>query len=385
MKLTRSGNTTSGQATANSNKEVITYYNDKEQPKQEFTKRNKKYITTRQNETILNISQQMVGIGKGDDYVQLDIEGNYTTKDLISKSTYLTINKKPSELEFLNNFNEDALRSNLENIYKNIDQSTAKLLDIFICKLVERGNIDANNTAIAIDVKEYATILNGGNEPTRSQINKAREKIKRGMDALKYISYTYKKGKTSHLNISLYGGTDAIHNGKVMFRFNPDFIRLNFYTQGYLNVVPLSVLSLDEGRTPHAYLMAKKLLSLRRNNRGNHYRETTFKVKTLLDFVISLPHYRNDKGKVICKHPNQQIITPFENTLNALEQTGVLKWHYDKDYIDKQADASYKLTFEDFEQASIIIEWNKEFEEQDKSIIEGRKNHEQKKLNKGKK
>ena len=337
-------------------------------------------MITRQNETLVNISQQLVGVNKS--YVQLDFDGNYTTKDLISKSTYLTINKKPivQDLQFLDNFKEAELKENLENIYKTIDQSTAKLLDIFIAKLVEQGNIDASHSTISIDVKEYAKILNGGNEPTRSQVNKAREKIKRGVEALKYISYSYKKGTTNHLNVSIYGGTEAINNGKVFFKFNSDFIALNFYTQGYLNVVPISVLSLNENNNPHAYLMAKKMLSLRRNNRGDKYRETTFKVKTLYDYVISLPRYKNSEGKIVCKNPTDRIIKPFEDTLDALSNTNIFKWQYDKEYTDKTADANYKLAFEDFENASIIVEWNKDFDEQDKSIIEGRKEHEQKKL-----
>lgn len=342
--------------------------------------KNPRYMITRQNETLVNISQQLVGVNKS--YVQLDFDGNYTTKDLISKSTYLTINKKPivQDLQFLDNFKEAELKENLENIYKTIDQSTAKLLDIFIAKLVEQGNIDASHSTISIDVKEYAKILNGGNEPTRSQVNKAREKIKRGVEALKYISYSYKKGTTNHLNVSIYGGTEAINNGKVFFKFNSDFIALNFYTQGYLNVVPISVLSLNENNNPHAYLMAKKMLSLRRNNRGDKYRETTFKVKTLYDYVISLPRYKNSEGKIVCKNPTDRIIKPFEDTLDALSNTNIFKWQYDKEYTDKTADANYKLAFEDFENASIIVEWNKDFDEQDKSIIEGRKEHEQKKL-----
>ena len=122
------------------------------------------------------------------------------------------------------------------------------------------------------------------------------------------------------------------------------------------------------------------MLSLRRNNRGDNYRETTFKVKTLYDYVISLPRYRDENGKTICKSPSQRIITPFEDTLNALEQTGLFKWHYDSEYINKLENADYRPTFEDFEKASIIVEWNKEFNEQDKSIIEGRKEHKQKQL-----
>ncbi len=354
----------------------------KEEYTEEIEQRSKnKYIITKQNEPLLNISQQMIGISKGEEFVQIDLEGNYTTEHKISQNAYIKLYKKPNGLDFLNNYNEDDLKANLENIYKSIDQSTAKLLDIFIYKLTEQGNLDENHTTISIDIKEYAQLLNGGQEPTRSQINNAREKIKKGVDALKYISYTYKKGKTSHLNIALYGGTDAIHNGKVHFKFNSDFIRLNFYTKGYLNVVPLSILSLNELYNPHAYLTAKKILSLRRNNRGDIYRETHFKVKTLLDFVISLPRYRDAKtNQIICRQPTQKIVEPFEKTLDAIENTGIFKWHYDSDYIDKQSNPNYKFAFEDFENADIIIEWNKDFEEQDKSIIEGRKKHEQKLL-----
>lgn len=374
--MTRSGNTASGQTTANSNKEVISYNKDKKriEQEQELKERAKNLLKTKQTEALTILSQQIVGVGRGD-YMQVTIDG-YTTKGLLNPYAYITINKKPTSegLEFLDNFSEDALRTNLENIYKTIGTPTAKLLDILIYKLVQKGNSDKNNAVASITIKEYATILNDGKEPTRSQINNAREKIKIGMDALKYITYTYqKRGKLdqSHFNISLYGGTDGIYNGKAFFRFNPDFIGLSLLVKGCINVVPMSILSINEKQRPHAYLMAKKLLSLKRINRHNQHRATTFKVKTLLDYVVSLPRYRDKNGKIVCRQPKQKIIEPFEDNLRAIEDTGLLTWNYDKEYIDKLADADYTPTFEDFENATIVVTWNAEFEEIETKLIEG--------------
>ena len=71
------------------------------------------------------------------------------------------------------------------------------------------------------------------------------------------------------------------------------------------------------------------------------------------------------------------IIEPFERDLDAIANTGVLKWNYDKEYIDKQENKG-NLTFDDWLNASIKVEWCNEYNLLDASIIEGKKAHKKK-------
>lgn len=325
------------------------------------------YKPIRHNDVLNELSQAMTIFTK---YGQLDVNGNYTSQLDNKQPLALTLWEKPSGLEWLNNLKKEDLQRNLENIFNSVDQQTAKLLDVFIIKGTENG---FNNTTITLDLKEYATILNGGETPTRSQINKAREKAKEGIEALKYIAYTYKKRGTNHLNVHLYGGTDGVSNGKIIFKFNEDFFKLNFIinNSSYLGIFPIKLLSIKENRHPHAYLLSKKLWATRRINRGNKARETTIKVKTLYDYVKTLP--RAEKNNV----RRATIIEPFERDLDAIANTGVLKWNYDKEYIDKQENKG-NLTFDDWLNASIKVEWCNEYNLLDASIIEGKKAHKKK-------
>lgn len=263
------------------------------------------------------------------------------------------------------------MSKNLEKIFNSVDQQTAKLLDILIIKATENG---FNTQTIELDLKEYASILNGGEEPTRSQVNKAREKAKKGIKALKYIKYTYsKRNAKSQLNVSLYGGTDGINNGKAYFKFNDDFFKLNFYLSSdrFFAVLPIKLLSLNEKYNPHSYLIAKKIWSLRRINRGNQKRETNIKVKTLYNYVLTLPRCEKTTKR------REEIIEPFERDLNAIENTGLIKWNYNKEYNDKVA-SKKPITFEDWLEANIEIEWLEEFNLIDYSIVKGKEEHKKK-------
>ena len=335
-------------------------YIEQEQPQ----KLPPQYMKTKNNDVLNELSKEMAVFGK---YGQLDIDGNYTTQTDQKQKLALTLLEKPSGLEWLNNLNKEDLRQNLEGIFNSVDQQTAKLLDVLIIKGTENG---FNDPTITLDIKEYAEILNGGTEPTRSQINKAREKAKKGIEALKYIGYKYNKGNTKHLDIRLYGGTSIISNGKIAFKFNYDFFKLNFLLNNgsYLSILPIKLLSLNENKYPNAYLLSKKLWSLRRINRGKPSRECNFKVKTLYDYVLTLPRAETTNVR------RATIIEPFERDLDAIANTGLLKWHYGKEYIDK-LEKNEPITFEEWLNASIEVEWCDEFNLLDASIVEGKRKY----------
>ena len=196
---------------------------------------------------------------------------------------------------------------------------------------------------------------------------------------MQYIGYTYKKGKTQHLDIKLYGGTSAITNGKIIFKFNDDFFKLNFLlsNSSYLAILPIQLLSLNESRYPNAYLLAKKLWSLRRINRGKPSRETKAKVRTLYNYTLTLPRYEATNSH------SRKIIAPFERDLDAIASTGLLKWNYNKEYIDRLEKEPIQR-FEEWLNADIEVEWCDEFNKLDASITEGKKEYTAKKSKKKK-
>lgn len=328
------------------------------------TKLPSQYRRTKNSDVLNEIPKHIMAFEK---YGQMTVEGDITTQLTNNQAMSMTLFQKPSGLDYLQNLNKEDLKQNLDDVFKSVDQQTAKLLDVLIVKQTENG---FNNPTVTLDIKEYASIIFGGETPTRSQVNKAREKAKKGIKVLKYVGYTYKKGKTQHIDIKLYGGTSAITNGKIIFKFNDDFFRLNFLlnNSSYLAVLPIQLLSINEKYFPNSYLLAKKLWSLRRINRGKKTREKVVSVKTLYDYVITLPRYKDNNSR------NRTIIEPFERDLDAIENTGLLKWNYNKEYIDKLEKGSNKV-FEDWLNASIIVEWCDQFNELDASIVEGRKKH----------
>lgn len=339
----------------------------KDKFKQEQAKLTPQYKPTRNNPILNEIPKHLLAFEK---YGQARIDGNIDTHIADNQAMTMTLFQKPSGIDYLQNLNQEDLKQNLDEVFKSVDQQTAKLLDVLIVKQTENG---FNNPTISLDIKEYASIINGGTTPTRSQINKAREKAKKGINALQYVGYTYKKGKTQHLDIKLYGGTSAITNGKIIFKFNDDFFKLNFLlnNSSYLAILPIKLLSLNESRYPHAYLIAKKLWALRRINRGKPTRENTIKVKTLYDYVITLPRYKDTNSH------SRLIIAPFERDLDAIASTGLLKWNYNKEYIDK-LEKNNTQRFEEWLNASIEVEWCDEYNLLDASIVEGKKEHNKK-------
>lgn len=335
------------------------------------------YRYTRSNKELDKLAQNMTIFSK---FASIDNDGNYTTNGLLkSNDFYLTIYQNPlsnnyqNDLRYLEFMNQEDLQNNLEEVWKNIDQTTAKFVDILILKQTEQG---FTNEVTEVSLKEYATLLNGGKEPTRSQINKAREKANKSMEALKFVGYKFKPNKKStyYVEVMLYGGTRAINKGKIYFKFNRDFLNMNFAKgNSYLTILPIKLLAINEKTNPNSYLIGRKLLSLRRINKGKAIREKVFAVKTLYEYVYTLPRYNKVNYYFVKK-----IIEPFERDLDAIEKTGLLKWNYDKEYIDKLEDKNHKITFEDWLNAKIEIEWLDEFNNQDNSITAGREK--QKKL-----
>lgn len=312
-------------------------------------------------------------------YAQQTEAGNYDTRGIEKNDNFiLTLYQNPTQnnnfkdLGYLEHLNKEDLQKNLEEIWKSIDQTTAKFLDVLIIKQTETNYTD--DTTI-LSLKEYATLLNGGEEPSRSQINKARDKANKSMTALSYLGYTFKQGKHNYLDIMLYGGSKGLKNGKIYFKFNRDFLKVNFMIDNnkHLAIFPKEILSINENKHPNSYLLGRKLWSLRRNNKGKAHREKVFTVKNLYEYATTLPRYNS-----VDYDSKRRIIEPFERDLDAIAETGIFKWNYDKEYIDKQADVSYKLSFEDWLNAKIEIEWLEDFDNLDNSITTGREK--QKKL-----
>lgn len=310
-----------------------------------------KYRTMKQNQITDNISKGLA------DYKQLDLWGNATT---------LPTNKRKQEFSLtIEKFEELENQLSKELYDKNkANQSTGKLLDSFLIKMTENGFL---NPMVSIPLKEYAEMTG------KKDLKELRKRTKTDLQILKRVKFSYTPLKKTrgnnqdYINVYLFGGTEGIKNGQIIFKFNEDFFRI-FAEQKYFLTIPIEVLQSNERKNPNTYLLYKKILSHNRMNRGKK-NENIIKVKTLYEYCVTLPRY----GEVMKTNRavTQRIIEPFERDLDIIKE---FSWCYDT--------PNPPTTFDEWINTNIKITWKNELPGTD-TIIEGRKKQ-QKKIEKAK-
>lgn len=256
---------------------------------------------------------------------------------------------------------ENMLSKELYNNHK-ANQSAGKLLDGFLIKMTENG---FSSPLVTIPLKEYAELVG------KKDLKELRAKTKSDLQVLKRVKFSYtpkkktKGNNQDYMNIYLFGGTEGIKNGNIMFKFNDDFFKI-FAEQKNFLYVPIEVLQSNEKRNPNTYLLYKKIVSHKRMNAGKK-NENIIGVKTLYEYCVTLPRYEDIKesdNKV-----SQRIIEPFERDLDVIKG---FSWHYDINSEPKD--------FNEWINANIKIEWNNELPDT-ATIISGR-NKQQKAIEK---
>lgn len=194
-------------------------------------------------------------------------------------------------------------------------------------------------------LKEYSELTG------RKDMKELRKRTKADIEILKRIKIREEpRNKSSRstgegVNTYLFGGTEGIKKGNIIFKFNEDFFRIFAGQKSYL-YMPVEALQSNERKNPHTYLLYKKVISHKRINAGKT-RENKIKVKELYDFCVTLPRY--EEVMKTTRQTDKRIIEPFERDLSVIKE---FSWHYDTEEPPKD--------FKEWLSTYIIINWNNE-------------------------
>lgn len=277
-----------------------------------------------------------------------------------SATTQLDPKKKQEFTLTIENFEdlEKVLSNELYNSHK-ANQSAGKLLDSFLIKMTEQG---FTSTTATIPLKEYAELTG------KKDLKELRARTKADLQVLKRVKFSStpkrkSKNNQDYIDIYLFGGTEGIINGNIVFKFNENFFQI-FSQQRHFLYIPLEVLQSNERKNPHTYLLYKKIVSHKRMNLGKK-NENTIKVKTLYDYCVTLPRYEDVMSTD--KHIDQRIIQPFERDLDIIKE---FSWHYET--------KEPPTNFEEWKNTNIVITWHNTLPDTT-TILDGRNKHNKKK------
>ena len=169
-----------------------------------------------------------------------------------SATTNLNTKKKQEFVLTIEKFEEleNILSNELYNNHK-ANQSAGKLLDSFLIKMTENG---FSSPIASIPLKEYAEMTG------KKDLKELRNRTKSDLQVLKRVKFSYtpkkktKGNNQDYMNIYLFGGTEGIKNGNIMFKFNDDFFRI-FADQKNFLYIPTEVLQSNEKKKSNTYLL----------------------------------------------------------------------------------------------------------------------------------
>ena len=228
---------------------------------------------------------------------------------------------------------------NYADITKHIRLTAKRLFEALIIEATEGKTI---NSTVKLPLDKYMEMSGLKNKKeTRKQVNA-------DLKVLKNIRIEWrekrKKQSGSYLNIYLFGGTEGIKNGVIVFKFNTDFFNC---LKGY-NIAPLPVGILKLNRyNPNSFYFLEKI-SIHKNMNYFKTNADIIGVKTLLESTPIIPKYEDikDQGRI-----NQRIIKPFERDMDAIINP---QWHYCG---TNGAKVDPPEGYEEFEKSLIKIAW----------------------------
>lgn len=204
--------------------------------------------------------------------------------------------------------------------------STYKLLDICVIELTRqntfRGKSATVNPVVRIPINTYMELR--GVPATKPSKDKSRRIINEDLNVLNhiYLSWTEPFGKKTKTFESIKLCDSAtISSGEIIFAFSINMA--TYLTNAYLMQYPLELLKISD-RNSNIYSIGKKL-ALHNSIDNNKHKGTDniLSVKSLLHICPDIPSYESIMSTT--RHLVKRIITPFENSLNALP---FLRWNY---------------------------------------------------------
>lgn len=211
-----------------------------------------------------------------------------------------------------------------------LKQSTSKLLTLLNMEFTQNG---ATNTSIAIPLRDVADRLGMKN------INKARETIKKDLEALYNLSLEAQKkapnGKvTDFIKFRICQG-QKIENSIVYFAFTEPIAE--HLRKGNIMPVSYRLLQIESNKqkNPYAYPLGLKITQLMKMNQFNnetHKPNTTciISVSRLLEVChnYGMPTY--EELATGTRNYEKQIITPLIRDLDRLAEEKIFKWDFCK-------------------------------------------------------
>ena len=132
----------------------------------------------------------------------------------------------------------------------------------------------------------------------------------------------YKKTHWKERLIDKQGIEEAITDGGITVYFTVGIAQ--YLSQAYIMQINLQALAIDTNKFRHAYSLAIKLYAHYYQNAGK-YKHVRISVESLLKACPEMPRPEEVKSR----HYSQQIIDPFEENINALQEAGIIEeWHY---------------------------------------------------------
>ena len=195
--------------------------------------------------------------------------------------------------------------------------SALQFLDAITQELTRSG---AKSNNIRLSLSDYMNMRGLKDE------KEARKQAKADLEILYNLSVHYeekRKGKRagSFIDVRLIYRKGVIENSIICVTLTPDFFEIlkNYNIMPY----PQSLYRLRDNNTPNSYYFLRKITE---HKNMNYFKPNAdiISVETLLNSSPVMPSY--DEVSKSDRHYQSRIITPFENDMNALDET--FTWEY---------------------------------------------------------
>ena len=196
-----------------------------------------RYKPYKQNRVIDNTIRELAN------YKQLDMWDNAVSVNVSRTAVFELQIQKYTELE-------EYLSKELYNEGK-ANQSAGKLLDSLLISLAEKG---FNTPRAELSLKDYAKLTG------KKDMKELRKRTRADIEILKRVYINEeprkknKRNQYEEVHTYLFGGTEGIKNGKIIFKFNDDFFKI-FAGQKNFLYMPIEALQSNERKNTHTYLL----------------------------------------------------------------------------------------------------------------------------------
>lgn len=197
-----------------------------------------------------------------------------------------------------------------------------------------------------------------------SNAKEAIKQLKKDIESLKGLGITRRgKGQKKHIveeSWSLYGGYHKIRSDGLTFRATKEFF--SCFMSSPVMPMALDAMKSDSRKNPNTYPLFRKILEHKNINIGKT-NEDIISVRTLLSVCSKIPSYQTVKEGN--RNYRDRIILPFERDMEEAERCGN---HFTWRYCGiKGAETEYPLTYEEFIECNIHIDW-KDYPDQTKRL-----------------